>query len=612
MKIRDGRGGLELDYNQRQNDERLQDLERRLKRAYKQAGEGVKEKLADFMAQFAEADAHMLEAVEAGEITQAAYIEWRRNNILRSRQLEEQITSMTNDLLNADRIAVDMINGDLPEVYASSYNFGLYRSDIQAMAAGQYTGASFTAYNADALRILQEEDPDLIPWDRAALNESVDLQWNRAHIQNAVMQGILQGDSITELTSRIQRVVDMDNNTATRTARTSYTSVQNQARREATQRARDNGYNMTETWYSVLQDNTRDTHLLLNGTHPNAEGLFGDGIIASGHLLRWPGDPQGDPEQIYNCQCRVSSYLDGVDHSRDAELYAEFMQQNYPADWFGDDNREGVVNYRREETARALERRRQLMAGERENRETAAYLRRQQAQEARNATTFTPATDITSAANYAQERFTGGSGFTLTNHTVNYNGLDLEVANGINEQLTTLYDNYNIPPLTSLEAFGRRDRRIYARNGEAPFFTTNFGNIGINTTLVGNASSIAQYAADGEASFNYVMQNIDRLTGAQRRLAEAYRTAGRSLVDNSLGGMVTHEIGHHITYSGDLNRAFGAIQRADNWQPYAAHISGYANASFGEYCAESFTAYVNGERDILQPEMLAIFDGLRR
>lgn len=382
MKIRDGRGGLELDYNQRQNDERLQDLERRLKRAYKQAGEGLKEKLADFMAQFEEADAHMLEAVEAGEITQAAYTSWRRDNTFRKRQLEEQITSITNDLVNADRIAVDMINGDLPEVYASSYNFGLYRSDIQAMAAGQYTGASFTAYNADALRIIQEEDPDLIPWDRAALNESVDLQWTRAHVQNAVMQGILQGDSINELSSRIERIVGMNENSARRTARTSYTSVQNQARREATQRARDNGYNMTETWYSVLQDNTRDTHLLLNGTNPNAAGLFGEGIIASGHLLRWPGDPQGDPEQIYNCQCRVSSTLDGVDHSRDAELYAEFMQQNYPEDWFGSNGREGVVNYRREETARALERRRQLMTGERENRETAAYLRRQQEQAA--------------------------------------------------------------------------------------------------------------------------------------------------------------------------------------------------------------------------------------
>jgi predicted SprT family Zn-dependent metalloprotease len=83
------------------------------------------------------------------------------------------------------------------------------------------------------------------------------------------------------------------------------------------------------------------------------------------------------------------------------------------------------------------------------------------------------------------------------------------------------------------------------------------------------------------------------------------------LVDDSIEGMVTHEVGHFISY-GDMNKEFSEISKGEDWKGYASKLSGYANASFGEYVAESFTAYFNGETDKLQPEMVKIFDSLRR
>jgi hypothetical protein len=317
-----------------------------------------------------------------GEISQDEYKSWRNRIILRQRQMEQQIESLTNDMVNADRLAVQMVNGELPDVYVSSYNYSGFRGEVLADAAG-YSYNSFTLYNADAIRIIVAEDPDLIPWEEPSVDIPRDMRWNRSHIQNAIAQGILQGDSIADISASLLPIVHMDEVAATRTARTSFTAVQNQARRDGVARLRANGIPMVEPWMSVLANNTRDTHLQLHGTYPNEQGLYGEGIIASGNLLRFPGDPHGDPEQIYNCQCRVQSYIEGIDHSRDAELYAQMMRQEHYDDWVG--RREGydingVRDYKVEEQRRALERRRALNAGEVENREN-RYRRRRQERE---------------------------------------------------------------------------------------------------------------------------------------------------------------------------------------------------------------------------------------
>lgn len=399
MTIRDGRGLGELDFNQRQADEDLQELERRLRRAYSEAGQGIQQRLDNFLDDFAVRDAEYLERVNAGTMSMEEYITWRTNKILRTRQMEAQIEAIAQDLVNCDSIAVDMINGRLPDVYASSYNFGLYRAQRHLAEYGEHTESSFALYNADALRILQTENPDLIPWDAPRLDIARDLNWNRQHIQAALTQGILQGDNIRQLSNRLLPIVNQDRVAATRTARTAYTNVQNAGRYEANNRVRQAGIDMQSVWLSVLQSNTRDTHLLLHGTTPNSDGLFGEGIIPTGNLLRYPADSRGDAEQIYNCQCRLQSYLGGVDHSRDYELYAEFMQRNYPADWNGEPLHEGgaprgaVRDYRQQERLDALERRRQLQSGEIESRELQRYRRRQQSSELNTDEFFTDTSD---------------------------------------------------------------------------------------------------------------------------------------------------------------------------------------------------------------------------
>ena len=46
----------------------------------------------------------------------------------------------------------------------------------------------------------------------------------------------------------------------------------------------------------------------------------------------------------------------------------------------------------------------------------------------------------------------------------------------------------------------------------------------------------------------------------------------------------------------------------DRMSKYAPHISGYANASRGEYIAESYAAYMKGQKGILDPEFVKLFE----
>lgn len=359
----------EKDAGMQRADEKLAEVEQRISDIYSQAATELTENFDAFMARFEAKDEIYRQRVLDGEMPEEEWIRWRTGQILRSEEMQLQIDNLAIGLTRTDELAVAAIRGDMPYIYTDAYNFGGYRGELLAQAAG-YNYSQFTVYNTDAIRIIAAEDPDLIPWDEPELDKDKDIRWNRRHVQDAIAQGILQGEGIPELSRRLLPIVNMDENAARRTARTAFTSVQNQGRRDATARVKAAGIPMVEPWMSVLASNTRDTHLLLHGTYPNDQGKYGEGIIPSGHLLRWPADPLGDPEQIYNCQCRVQSYIEGIDHSHDDELYAAFMQENYYEHWLE------VKDYKAADRAVALERQRQLLNGEVENREARIYRNR--------------------------------------------------------------------------------------------------------------------------------------------------------------------------------------------------------------------------------------------
>ena len=222
---------------------------------------------------------------------------------------------------------------------------------------------------------------------------------------------------------------------------------------------------------------------------------------------------------------------------------------------------------------------------------------------------FTPASTIEEAEEYAKQ-FVNSGGFTIGKKNVNYSGVSVDIANDVNYQLTQLYGNYDIKKFDSIETFGKAQKKYWSSHGEAPLCTSNFGNLMINKEICKNTNTIGKYIADGKESFDFVMKNMDKLSGSKLELAKRYEKAGRSLVGDTFKDMITHETGHHISYMNGVNREISDIINSSDWVEYASNLSGYANHSSGEYIAESWNAYIKGETELLDSKLLEIFERL--
>ena len=334
------------DYMSRAMDERLEQLEERLTALYANAALETQSDFYDFMEKYKKDYLAMLDKLDAEKITKAEFDLWCSKKILKTTQYKEMLATLTNILVNTDVAAMAIIRGKLPFVVAQSYNFAQSLGFAAADKAGLSVG-TFQVYNDWSVQKIIKDNPRLLP----KVDIPLDKQWNKDKINTAITHSIIHGDSIPKVAKRLREVTNMDKNSAIRNARTSMTGAENLGRNESIKFMKKNGVPVQLMWSATHDSRTRDTHLLLDRTFQNEKGYFGEGILSV--LLRFPGDPLGQPQEIYNCRCRASIYLEGIDHSKDAELYDKFMTENYP-----DDYRQ--LKKWEEKTGRAEERRQTL------------------------------------------------------------------------------------------------------------------------------------------------------------------------------------------------------------------------------------------------------------
>jgi hypothetical protein len=63
-------------------------------------------------------------------------------------------------------------------------------------------------------------------------------------------------------------------------------------------RAQERGIEVKKGWLATLDGRTRDSHAAMDGEEVELDEKFSNG-------LRFPGDPNGAPSQVYNCRCRM-------------------------------------------------------------------------------------------------------------------------------------------------------------------------------------------------------------------------------------------------------------------------------------------------------------------
>jgi len=187
------------------------------------------------------------------------------------------------------------------------------------------SASTFNIYNRRSVDALIKKNPDILKY----VNKDEDYSYNKDKITNVIIQSIKRGFSLDKITERITQVTGMDENGAKRTARTAMTAAENLGRNEGFHDLKEKGIPARLQWSATHDNRTRDLHILLDGQYQDEDGKF----RVEGYEIEFPGDPSAEPEMVYNCRCRASLRLQGVDHSQDGDLYEKFMKENYPDDW---------------------------------------------------------------------------------------------------------------------------------------------------------------------------------------------------------------------------------------------------------------------------------------
>ena len=356
IKRKEKKKGID-DAGFKKTDKALKKMETRLSSVYKTANKEMEGKLSSFLSQYAKEDAQKQALVAAGKMTEEEFLQWRNRKMFLNEKMQAQIDSLAVDMANTDKLAMQMVNGELPSIYINNYNFQGYKAEMMAQAGG-LSYDTFTIYNADAVSVLAQGKTDILPSMTQKgikkLEKKVDFTkdklWNKQKIGSAIQQGILQGQPIDDIAKSLRMVTDMDYEASVRNARTATIGAQNAGRAEASERIKEAGIEMVDVWSCTYDARTRETHLELDGQERGADGYF---ITMNGDKLEYPADPNGEPSEVYNCRCRMDSIIKGIDHSHDDELYDQFMQEQYFDTWM--EQKEAEANPKSSEYARKQE-----------------------------------------------------------------------------------------------------------------------------------------------------------------------------------------------------------------------------------------------------------------
>ena len=294
-----------MNFGERIANRQLQKVGRKLRASYRTAQKELEETLADFNKRFKEKDRQKRALKAAGKISEQEYKNWLSGQVFIRGQWEKKLKSVCRVLHEYNVQAGKMIHEGKIDVFAENYNYS-------AFVAEQKTGISFDIYNTEAVTRLIKDEPQVLPeWK---VDEEKDYKWNRKKVQNAVTQGIIQGDSIEDITARLCRdLVTTNENKMRLFARTAMTGAQNAGRQKHMEQAAKKGIRQNKRWVATLDSRTRDAHRELDGQEVPYDKPF----KIDGEEIMFPGDPSAPPALSYNCRCRhVTIYPDYEDYSK--------------------------------------------------------------------------------------------------------------------------------------------------------------------------------------------------------------------------------------------------------------------------------------------------------
>ena len=568
------------DYAHNLTDAELAKLENRIAKLYKEAADELTDTVKAYFEQFEKRDAAMKEKLDAGEITEQQYKQWRLAQMGRGKRFTALRDKVAERYTDANATAVAYVNDATPGIYILNRNYAAYK--IEQVSSQ----ADFTLWDEQTVKRLIVEQPDLMPYypPKRALKRGIDLKYGKQQITASVTSSILQGKSIPKIANDLQhRMQDMNRTSAIRTARTAVTGAQNAGRLDTYRAAQDMGIKLKKRWLATLDGRTRHAHAMLDGQTVDIDKPF----KVDGYEIMYPGDSSAPGYLVYNCRCTQIAEVDGEDTSSGGRRAID------------------------PETGKSV------LVKDMTYAEWAGWKETEQQKPS-----FTPATTIEEAQKYA-DKFVE-SYKTKYSGKVDYSGIDIEYANGMNRAFTEVLEQYAVPnKMRNIVPFNTREKRFKDTTAEAAY-QWGLSDFYYNKKYLKSAKAMAAHKKEYADLLEKVLPNIDKAieinegksgttAALQLRYLKALKSTGRTNVfEPDAYGTTIHELGHYLDDQIFTKAAKeSGLDMAESFNKYSGKISAYATSSRQEYVAESFAAYWKGEKDIIDPKMLDMFERLK-
>ena len=290
-------------------DKMMETLEKKIRREYNKARKETQRKMNEYLAGVAEQANREREKLLKGEITKEEYTDWMTRKLAMGKRWEELRDNLADDMKNSRKVAQSITKGYQADAYALNHNYAIYQCEHDGKCSTVYQ-----LYDRRTVERLMEKDQKLMPPPgrrvKQAIRNKQAERWNYQQLQSSLTQSILQGESIPDIARRVANTVSVRNyNDSVRYARTMVTGAENAGRYDGFKDAEEMGIELEKEWIATLDDRTRHTHRMLHGEHVPVDEEYSNGLM-------YPGDPNGDPSEVYNCRCTQKARIKYFDRER--------------------------------------------------------------------------------------------------------------------------------------------------------------------------------------------------------------------------------------------------------------------------------------------------------
>ena len=266
----------------------LNRLRRRILRVYGTARREMQEQLTEFLTKYKALDERKRAQLDAGEITEDDYRIWLQNQVFQSDLMRQKLDGITQTCTTAQETAYKLARDEQYNIFSFGANWTFYELE---QAAGVTFG--LTLYNTEAVRLLLQERPRLVP------NKRIKSESNKTYeakvFNRYVMQGIVQGKSVHDIAVQaVNGMADTEIHWAMNNSITALTSAQNAGALQQMHNAQALGIEVKKRWNSTLDQQTAE---------------LDEPFKVMGYEIQRPGDPNAAPEMVYHCRCVLSSAL---------------------------------------------------------------------------------------------------------------------------------------------------------------------------------------------------------------------------------------------------------------------------------------------------------------